>query len=174
MKKHIFAFLLISSFLVYAAERVELGNGESYLIEDKNVTLVKSDSKNDAAIFCVNGKKGLVGEDKSKNVNGVYIELIRLSRTSAIIDVSYDCKKCSCVECSNEACLEKQEELIFAAEPEDIEENEPIIMKSITGNTVDAGETVVQPSSIDAKEIVIAGLIILVLLLGIIVIWRRT
>ena len=47
-------------------------------------------------------------------------------------------------------------------------------MKSITGNTVDAGETVVQPSSIDAKEIVIAGLIILVLLLGIIVIWRRT
>ena len=180
MKKVLFIVLFLCPIIIYAAERATLEAGQSYLLEDKNITLIKLDSKHDSAIFCVNGKKGIVGEDNAENINEVYIELIRLRLTSAMIDLSYDCNKCSCVECSNEACFD-DEQIKYEATEDIIEEDkdevlyeEPNIIDTENGKTYDAGETVIKTTSNSVQGIAIAILVIIVLFLGVIALWKKT
>ncbi len=166
MKKLIVLVILCSVLLVHGAERVTLDFGESYIIDGKNVTLVKADSKRDTALFCVNGVNGIVKESTSNNVNGVYIQLIRLKDNVATVEISYRCKDCFCGdECNNDVCLDKK--VI-----EDINgevDKEPIIIKKINSKN----EDIIEVKDSGIKGIIVALLIIIVLMLSIIVLWKK-
>lgn len=177
MKKWLILVFLLSTIIVFADERITLEIGEEFELEGKNIALVKLDAKHDAAIFCVNGQKGIVSEDGTNSINGVYIELERLTVTSARVDISYDCddENCECgIECNNDVCFETVEELIDENDEiivEDVEAGEPLEDVEVT---VDGDETIIEPESVGTQGIVIAVLIILVLILGVVVLWKRS
>ena len=147
MKQIIFLLILLYVPFVFAGEKATLSIGESYLLENRNITFVRADSRYDSAIFCVNGVKGIVSEDTARSINDAYIELIRLRSDSASIEVTYSCKKCVCgSECSNAACFtetipdlnndgEITEEEIILPDQEDTSLSEEDVVESVQQGT---------------------------------------
>ena len=172
MRKTILLLILLNVCLVLAGDKTTIHLGESYLLENKNITFVRTDSRYDQAIFCVNGIKDIITEDDARFINGVYIELIRLRSDSASIEITYSCKKCLCgPECSNTACFAERI-------PSDINGDDEIIVEETASsdqeNTSISEEEVIEPPQQGTQGIFLASLIIVVLLLGIIVLWKKS
>ena len=169
-----FLLALLMSILVSAGKRVTLSPEESYRIEDKNITFVRGDSRYDHAIFCVNGKRGIIREEQTLSIHGVSIELHRLRTDSASIEVTYECKKClPCIDCDNSICFTANREI----RNENEEDSEPVELDVFTGEEPMKQEdaVVIQPPSlVKIRGIFIALLTLIVLLLGIIVLWRKS
>ena len=69
MKKYLVFGLFFMVLLVLAkTETVEMKEGESFEIKDKNVTLIKFDPEDDKIIVCVNNEKAIVSEELDKSV----------------------------------------------------------------------------------------------------------
>lgn len=170
MKAVLILLLLLSIGIVYAKD-VNLGPGKSYEIDGKNITLIRHDSRNNNAIFCVNGIKHIIEEDKTRTINEVFIEVKRITKDSVEIDVKYKCKDCVCDQtCDNSICFDGDEEEQVEAPPE-----EP--QQEITQQTQEPQETeqeeTITPVKIGMQGIILAITIFIVVILGIIVLWKK-
>ena len=74
MKKWIL-FILLVSIGVVSAKAITLAPEKSYEFNGKNITLLRQDDRNNNAVFCVNGIRQIIEEDKTKIINEVSIEL---------------------------------------------------------------------------------------------------
>jgi hypothetical protein len=99
-------------YLVLAkTETVELKEGESFEIKDKNLTLIKFDPEDDKVIVCVNNEKAIVSDRIDKSVNGVTIHIKSVKNNYARLELTRRCtsSKCSCEkteeDCSNVECF---------------------------------------------------------------------
>jgi len=94
--------VIVFSGLVTALERdATLKTGQSYVIEDKNVTLV--DANEDSFILCVNGNKYLLNDDKT--VDGLFVNVRQKDLGEVKVTFSIDKQDKTCVDCSNEECV---------------------------------------------------------------------
>lgn len=94
--------LFVFSGLAGALERdATLKTGQSYVIEDKNITLF--DANEDSFILCVNGNKYLLNDDK--NVDGLFVNVRQKDIGEVKVTFSIDKKDKTCVDCSNEGCI---------------------------------------------------------------------
>ncbi len=175
MKWIILLIILFQILLVSAStEKVTFTSLSSFIIDDKNVTLIKINDKNDVALFCVNGVKNIVAEDEYRTINQVYIEVTSLKDSSVATKLTYDCDDCACdEECDNSVCFDEEEieefeEVIEEENVEDIPEDSGIVVEG------GGAEEIIEPTQINNYSIIIAALIIIVLLLGVIVFWQRT
>ena len=112
MKKYVVFIVLLTVFLVLAkTETVELKEGESFEIKDKNLTLIKFDPDDDKIIVCVNNEKAIVSDEIDKSVNGVTIHIKSVKKDYAKLELTRRCtsSKCSCEktdeDCSNIECF---------------------------------------------------------------------
>ncbi len=175
MKKLIIFILLLNLAVVSAVDRATLESGNSFLMEDKNVSLVRTDSKHEAAIFCVNGEKGIVREDETRRVNGVYIELMDVKENIARVELTYECSRnCVCDSgCNNDLCFKADTGEDLNGDNGDAGTDEEI-GDSSDGLADNYDETVVDIEEKGVRGIVLAALIVAVLILGVIVLWKRT
>src|SRR3989344_6084997 len=98
-------FVIVLANFAYAdIQRVDFVNGESFLFDGKNISLV--DSSADSIIICVNGQKTIISDEKT--VNGVIISVSDSDEGTARLRLDYECRDdCSCDgnECRNNACF---------------------------------------------------------------------
>lgn len=166
--------LLINIFYAYAeVERVTLFNGQSFLFDGKNVTLV--DSSEDSVIICVNRQKDIVSEGKT--VNGVLIELVESNEGDARLKLDYDCQddcRCDGDECNNNACFITRV-LSTSTTSEttgtSVEENEETTV--VTGLENVTGSAINEPSTDTRLKIATYSLFGLAALLGIVAYFRK-
>ncbi len=173
MKNLILILLVLSILFVIAEEKVVFIESKSFLIDGKNITLVKANK--DGAVFCVNGVKGIVSEGKSNIINGVWIEtedfnpIIKTLET----DITYKCKKCLCdTSCNNNACLKSSIKQIIS-NVNDKETDNEIIIKEDENLQEITGEVIVSSPSISKAGIVTSILVVVILILGLIVLWKK-
>jgi len=84
---------------------VTLEVGESFLFENKNITLI--DSADESVILCINNEKFIVSKDK--RISGVFVDYKRSDDDKATLRFKYECNEDNCEcgdECSNSLCFE--------------------------------------------------------------------
>lgn len=169
MKRWLFLLFLVIFSVFVSARNIDLIIGYNYVIEDRNISLVRT--LEDKVVICVNGEKSVVSEDIPKYVNDVRVNLIRVRNNIATFDFSYNCRdECFCEEgCDNSGCFGIEEEVtennldIVTEDMEEVKE-EPVLIKK---------EEVISNSGISSLGIIVAILVTIVLILGVIVLWRR-
>lgn len=87
------------------SKTIELNKGESYFFEQKNITLLDINSKDEKILVCVNGIKGIVSD--SRKVNYVDIKVKNIEKNSTKLRVDYECKDCVCEDCENIPCFDE-------------------------------------------------------------------
>ncbi len=111
-------------------EYPELKKGESFLIKDKNITLLGIGKDLDSVLLCVNNEIAILSG--SKTVNGVGISLRDAEEDVVSLKVIYKCPNCVCAEdCSNRLCIrnsptdapEEKQEINKTIEPKIIKIN---------------------------------------------------
>ena len=168
--------LLISLIIVLsiegASKKFDLGPGQDFLIEDRNITLLAINDNEKSAIFCVNGVKNIVDEDDFNIINDVWIEIIRIENGIVSLQADYTCKDCVCGEnCDNSICFVEEPEEI-QEQPEETEE-ENFEDEVIPINTEELENVYVEPIGIGRGGIIFASLIVIILILALIVLWRK-
>lgn len=153
-------------------KKFDLGPGQDLLIEDRNITLLAINDNEKSAIFCVNGVKNIVDEDDFNIINDVWIEIIRIENGIVSLQADYTCKDCMCDEnCDNSIC--------FVEEPEEIQGPSEELVEEIPENNVinvetgDLENVYIEPAGIGRSGIIFALLIIIILILALIVLWRK-
>lgn len=165
--------LLFSLVLVSAkTEKITLNAGESYELEGKRVSLVRSTE--DFMIVCINGDKQIIKKDEWNN--GVYFDLINLERDQVTIKIKVDCKEdCDCDEsCDNSECLGIEPEEVEEQETEESNQEtteEPI--PAPTGEAIRLPQTVSKPTFTTTMIIVTVILILLIVFLGSLLLRRK-
>jgi len=161
---HIILILIIFSIFVSAKEATFTPKS-SFVIDNKNITLIRFDTAYGNALFCVNGIKDIIKEDESKNINEVFIDIFDIGANEVITDIVYKCRDCICEEdCDNSICFREKEKIIEKQqETQGKEEN----------ITLDYEEKIITPVTINHSAIIIAILIIIAALLGLIVLWKK-
>jgi len=172
MKRVSFFVFFLSLLLVSAVEEVSFVPGKSFQVYDKNITLIKIDDKYRVAVFCVNGVKGIVEEDVVKVINDVKIDVIDIEKATVSTELDYMCKReCECkINCDNTHCSIKETVPREDLKPSPLAKETPII---IDEREKKKDETYVEPLSLGKSSLIIATLIIVVLILGLVALWRR-
>ena len=176
--KWIVVFLLMIVVFVVAQEQVTFVPGKSYVIDDRNITLVKSNDKEETAVFCVNGFKGIALEDKIQSVNDVYITLTKVEGITVDVELDYRCDDCICDEtCNNQQCFDTEETTEETPPEEEVEDVEDVVEEIEETDEPSLGETletsVIEQPNVGTVSIVFAVLIIVVLALGLFIFWKR-
>ena len=182
MKKAFILILLLSVVFVVAVDRVTLTIFDSYQVDDRNITLarISKDRGVDSVIVCVNGVKGIVSEDRDRIVNKVRVDLVKAKLDAAELRLDYRCRNgCECDEkCDNTACVQDfiySEEQNIESEETNGEEPEIIIIPPEEQEDEEiSDETIIKPPEISVEGISVAILILIVLILGVIVLWKRS
>ena len=75
MKKAIFLLILVFLLPLASAktETITFEKGDSYVIENVNITIIDINRKDERTVLCVNDFKTIIG-DEEKRVNGIMIE----------------------------------------------------------------------------------------------------
>ena len=108
MKKLIlFSILLLVLPISSAAsiKDVTINLGDSYLLDGKNLTLVKS--SDESTFLCINKEEIIVSKDR--RVQGIFIDYRGSDESKAKFSLDYDCDKdCTCDgdECNNDECVQ--------------------------------------------------------------------
>ena|SRR3989344_3957506 len=107
MKKLILlGIILLLIPLVFAkTNTINLQKGQSFVIENINVSLVEFSNKDDKIVICVNDKKQIIDEDEEKRVNGVLITPRTITASYAELRLEADCDDCKISE--NKECFSK-------------------------------------------------------------------
>lgn len=111
MKKvMVIIILLVCISIAYAiTEYATLNQNSSYIIKDKNITLLGISDDEESVLICVNSEKAILSEDRT--INNVYLSLRKVEDGSADIRIEYKCPNCFCSkECSNELCYKTAKE----------------------------------------------------------------
>ena len=109
MKKALLIFLLLLAIPIAAAitEYPDLSKGESFIVKDKNITLLGISMDSESVLVCVNNEVGIISD--SKTINGVGISLRGITDNEASLKISYRCPNCVCSDgCSNKLCSAKK------------------------------------------------------------------
>ncbi len=122
-----FIFLLVLPFTY--ATRVNLDEGQSYVKDGRNITLLALDNARNKALFCVNNEKAIVNEDGQKTVNEVSLALKSISDGNVRVDINVYCKDCECDEnCLNLNCYNPKKTTAEQIQEEIIlEENKELV-----------------------------------------------
>ena len=178
----IIIFLLFSIIFVFATERATISTGQSYHIKGKNVTLVNVNPIKDVAIFCVNNIKGIVSKERSRVINDAHINLIKAEGNEVSIRVDASCTNgCDCDEtCNNTLCIEEiieSESDEINEEEIDLEEQDKIPEIIVVSKGEEQENIIIDTQTPDSKPLIsglsIAILFIIILILGIIVLWKK-
>ena len=164
--------ILMSSLVSATTETINLDIGESFVIRDKNVTLVNINEDDEKVIVCVNNEKAIVEDNEGeKLVNGVYVEVKSVDRNDARLEIERDCEynDCECEsDCNNNLCFAQKEEII--QETQKVEE-----IKTIENNVNENEEILVikntQPQS--NNGLLILGIVFLLVIITFIIIKRK-
>jgi|TARA_B100001971_G_scaffold214596_1_gene252999 LPXTG-motif cell wall-anchored protein len=162
----------MSSLVSATTETINLDIGESFVIRDKNVTLVNINEDDEKVIVCVNNEKAIVEDNEGeKLVNGVYVEVKSVDRNDARLEIERDCEDndCECEsDCNNNLCFAQKEEII--QETQKVEE-----IKTIENNVNENEEILVikntQPQS--NNGLLILGIVFLLVIITFIIIKRK-
>ena len=109
MKKSVLMLIVLVLVPVVAAvtEYPELSKGESFLIKDRNITLLGISADSESILVCVNNEIGIISD--SKTINSVGISLREIIDNKASLKISYKCPNCICSDdCSNKLCGAKR------------------------------------------------------------------
>ncbi|MEM4266689.1 MAG: hypothetical protein QW404_01380 [Candidatus Nanoarchaeia archaeon] len=142
-----FLLLLFCSISVIAAETFTLNVGGSKEIKGVNFTLLRTNTKTEKIIMCVNNKKVIV--DYKANLGNAAIRVKDVSERYAQIEVEVACgNKCECdSSCSNDACFSAGFSCSSDADCDDgnpetndicsagVCENRPVQLKSCSSNS---------------------------------------
>tara|TARA_Y100000310_G_scaffold343159_1_gene449547 strand:- start:60230 stop:60724 length:495 start_codon:yes stop_codon:yes gene_type:complete len=94
-----------------AAETIEFEVGDSYLIKDKNVTLLDINYDEDKVILCINNQKSIFSDDKDKYFNNMQIDVKSINDDKAKIRIERACSNCACGDsCKNDLCVVTKED----------------------------------------------------------------
>ena len=94
-----------------AAETVEFEVEDSYLIKDKNVTLLDINYDEDKVILCINNQKSIFSDDKDKYFNNMQIDVKSINDDKAKIRIERSCSNCVCDDsCKNDLCVVTKED----------------------------------------------------------------
>ena len=134
MVRWLIILLLLIGLASAKTETIELGIGESSVSQDRTITLLNLNDKDDKIILCINNEKNIVSDIKT--INNVFIELRKIDKDIARFKIRYTCKNCVCdQDCNNNACLinpiieeSAEEQLIEIAKT--TEQEEPIVITS--------------------------------------------
>ena len=130
-----------------ATEFVSLDQNESFLIKDKNITLLGISDDEKSVLVCVNNEKAILSSDKT--LNKVGLSLRKANETSARLKISYKCPNCVCSsDCSNDLCSSKAASEITANE----EGNESAKQEIITQKAKNIRITKENPSQITKEK----------------------
>lgn len=166
--------LVLMASLVHAADITFIA-GKSYTIDDKNITLVRFDRSIDKALFCVNGVKSIIDEDKTREVNGIFIRVKDVKLDRVIADIDYSCRGCVCDKnCDNSVCFKESQAIDEAFGDGTVDSAVNEVVDADGDGIVDFGadEEIIQPVDIGAQTKVIILLLIVIGVLGIIALWR--
>ena len=116
--------MLISSLVSATTGIIDLRKGESYLLIDRNITLINLNEDDDKAIICINNVKTILDKRIDKRLNDVFVDIKDLDNDFARLKVERDCdKKCECDEsCDNDLCFDIIKN--FVEKTENNEDNE--------------------------------------------------
>jgi len=155
---------LLSIFITTAkTEKITLKAGESYELEGKNISLVRSSE--DYMIVCINGNKQIIKEDQWNS--DVYFDLINLDRNEVTIKINTNCKEnCFCDEtCDNSKCLgEDKEEIIQEGNSEETNKKEETSESTI--QTITLAPEIEKPNFIQTMIGISIFLVLLIVFLG--------
>jgi hypothetical protein len=116
--------LVLVSFVFAKTDTVILAIGESHVVDDNNVTLIDYDKREDKVLVCVNGKKGIVTDER--RIGDVYIEIKTFKDNGVRMSLEANCDECRVrdnSECFPKAVKEIEEsEIVEEKELEEIEE----------------------------------------------------
>ncbi len=135
MLRYILLLILLSSLASATTETIDLKVGDSFLIRDKNITLINADDDDEKIVVCVNNIKSIVNIDENKWVNNVYFDIKNVDKNIARIKIERDCKNCICDNsCNNDLCFDKESLNENLETKEEIKEDnkEILIRKEIT------------------------------------------
>jgi|TARA_Y100000310_G_scaffold9719_2_gene10450 LPXTG-motif cell wall-anchored protein len=165
--------LLMSSLVSATTETINLDIGESFVIRDKNITLVNINEDDEKVVVCVNNKRAIVEDNEGeKLVNGVYVEVKSVDREDARLKIERDCddNDCECEsDCSNNLCVTKKEGT--TQETQNIEE-----IKDIKDNINQEDEEIIVIRNTQSQSnngLLILGIFILLVIIIFIIIKRK-
>ena len=111
----IISFLIVISTAFALTEYPTLKPGESYLIKDRNVTLIGISYDENSILLCINNEKAIVSD--STTVNKVSVSLRSVDNAQARLKLEYKCSNCICSnDCSNKLCIKKESKEITPSE----------------------------------------------------------
>lgn len=99
---------IVSAKTDIKTERMELEEGQSMELSGRRLTLINLDYENQRVIVCVNGKRSILSEGSTKNINEAAVDLRKVTQNKADIRMSVYCPGCECDErCDNSVCFNK-------------------------------------------------------------------
>ncbi|MDD5254344.1 MAG: hypothetical protein PHG05_04595 [Candidatus Nanoarchaeia archaeon] len=115
MKKiiYIFTLIILVSLVLAKTESIDLELGQSYLIDNKNITLLRINPQEDKVILCINNENVILSEDAGKNLRNIVLELKNIYSNEKIrLKMDSTCKDCKCDEnCLNSNCYKTTAEI---------------------------------------------------------------
>jgi len=162
MKRWILLFIVLNLFVVQA-DTIFLGVGESYTSEGLNVSV--SAINRGKAIICVNGEKTIFSDNKVKVIDNVFIEARDINVDKVKLDI--ECDDCDYLnsgkDLSNQICFGNLVNIDDLG-VDDSDFNEDFIDDQIE---------VIDNENISFQGLMLALLVFVVLVLAIILIWKR-
>ena len=159
MKKIVFllTFLFVILTVTAATERITLNKGESLFLNQKNITLLNADFKNDNVLICVNNQKAIVSDEEM--VNGARIEIKDvIDEGTAELEIEVEsCNDDSCkctIDCTNNLCIttssEPPEDECYT--DSDCDDNNDQTEDKCEGTPKTCTNTLIQPSTDCAND----------------------
>lgn len=98
-------FLFLVPVIFAKTQTVTLDKGESFVIENINVTLIDYDKGDEKLLVCVNDQRAILSDDK--RVDNVYFEIKSFKSNGVKIVLEADCDDCEISD--NSECFSKAE-----------------------------------------------------------------
>ena len=86
-------FIFLMPFSYGKSETVILDKGDSFVIENVNVTLIDYNKKKEKLLVCVDNQRAILSDDK--RINSVYFEIKSFRDNGVRIQLETDCDDCA-------------------------------------------------------------------------------
>lgn len=132
-------FLLLTPISIARTKTIILDRGDSFVMEDINITLMDYRKKDDKVLLCINDEREILSEDK--RIGEIYFEIKSFRDDGVKLILDGDCDEC--ITSDNANCflaknLTKEENyLVFEDEKNETFGNETNSeIENLTGNVV--------------------------------------
>ncbi|MBI2667967.1 hypothetical protein HYX17_04340 [Candidatus Woesearchaeota archaeon] len=141
IKQILIALILLGSFVNATTETIDLREGDSFLIRDRNVTIIDT-NKDDKVKICINNLMSIISDNDEKLFNGVYVDIRHIENNITNVRLERNCieRDCSCDEnCNNNRCFDKENKSLEDFVPEESKIKEEIIVSKKESNISNLG-----------------------------------